>query len=66
MANHSGPVKYYYFLIAYKYIACIGSQLSSKILFALPNRSQVLGKNRREVKKVMAGGRRTLKEEREW
>jgi hypothetical protein len=30
------------------------------------NCSQVKGKNKGKAKKVMAGGRRTLKEEREW
>jgi hypothetical protein len=33
MANHSGPVKYYYFILAYKYMACVSGQLSPKMLF---------------------------------
>jgi len=46
MANRSGPAKYYYFLLAYKYMVCVSIQLSSKILIDPLNCSQVLGKNR--------------------
>jgi len=45
-------------------MACIGSN-SVQDDRGSPNCSQILGKERREIKKVMAGGRRTLKEERE-
>jgi len=47
-------------------MVCVSIQLSSKMLIDLLNCSQVLGKNREEIKKVMAGGQRILKEEREW